>query len=91
MKSPKMTYFEAEDVLHLAIADEPERESMELSPNVTAELNAEGEVIGIEILQATGFLRDSIMESVQARLLHPTREQLLGRSGNRTRRRAKTH
>lgn len=74
MKKPKMTYFESEDVLHLAIAEEPEGGSIELSPNITAELNAEGEVIGIEILQASGFLRDSILESVQAKLLQLTKD-----------------
>jgi hypothetical protein len=38
----KLFYFEDEDVLHLVIADEEEANSIELSPNITAELNAEG-------------------------------------------------
>jgi uncharacterized protein YuzE len=45
-----MAYFEKDDVLHLAISDEPEEGSVEVSPNITAELNAKGELIGIEIL-----------------------------------------
>jgi len=64
-----MTYFEKDDVLHLAISDEPEAGSVELSPNITVELNDKGEMIGIEILGASRFIRDSIMESVQARVL----------------------
>ena len=65
-----MTYFEKEDVLHLAISDEAEVGSVEVSPNITAELNAEGELIGIEILGASNFIRDSVLESVQARVLY---------------------
>ena len=69
MSSTRMVYFEGDDILHLAISDEPEASSVELSPNITVELNAEGEMIGIEILEASCFIRDSIMESVQARIL----------------------
>jgi len=64
-----MEYFEKDDILHLAISDEPEAGSVELSPNITVELNNSGELIGIEILNASTFVRDSIMESVQAKLL----------------------
>ncbi len=65
----KMVYFEKEDVLHLAISDEPEMGSMELGPNITAELNNDGERIGIEILNASAFIRDSVVESLQAKML----------------------
>lgn len=64
-----MMYFEKDDVLHLAISDKPEAGSVELGPNITVELNDQGEMIGIEILEASRFIRDSIMESVQARIL----------------------
>jgi uncharacterized protein YuzE len=64
-----MAYFEKDDVLHLAISDEPEAGSVEVSPNITAELNAKGELIGIEILSASQFIRDSVIDSVQARML----------------------
>lgn len=44
-----------------------------LSLNITAEFNGKSELIGIEVLNATAFvrdsIRDSIMESAQARLL----------------------
>ncbi|NEP39811.1 MAG: DUF2283 domain-containing protein [Okeania sp. SIO2H7] len=69
MNNAKMSYFEKEDILHLSLTDEPEAGSVEISPNVTAELNETGELIGIEIINASAFIRDSILESVQARLL----------------------
>ena len=69
MNKTRMAYFENDDVLHLAISDEPEAGSVEVSPNITAELNAEGELIGIEILSARAFIRDSVLDSVQAKVL----------------------
>ncbi len=69
MNDPKLSYFEKEDILHLAISDEREMSSVEISPNITAELNEEGDLIGIEILGASAFLRDSLLESAQAKLL----------------------
>jgi len=69
MNKTRMAYFEKDDVLHLAISDEPEAGSVEVSPNITAELNAKGELIGIEILNASTFIRDSVLESVQGRML----------------------
>jgi uncharacterized protein YuzE len=53
----------------LAISKEAEASSVELSPNITVELNDKGELIGIEILNASAFLRDSFMESAQAKML----------------------
>ena len=69
MNSPRLAYFEKEDILHLLISEGPERKSVELSPNITAELNEQGELIGVEILEASTYLRDSIVESVQAKML----------------------
>ncbi len=70
MNKTKLAYFEKEDILHLAITDEQESGSVELSPNITAELNQKGELIGIEILNASTFVRDSLLDSVQAKMLH---------------------
>ena len=56
--------------LHLIITEEEEADSVQLSPNVTAELNSKGELIGIEILDASAFVRDSTMETEQAKLLN---------------------
>ena len=71
MKNPQMTYFESEDILHLLISEEEaEADSLELSPNITAELNEKGELIGIEIINANTFVRDAILEGAQAKVLH---------------------
>jgi len=70
MNKPKMTYFNKEDVLHLLISEEQEHNSIELSPDITAELNEKGELIGIEILNASIFIRDSLLESAQAKVLN---------------------
>ena len=45
-KYSQINYFKEEDILHLLISEEPEANSIEISPNVTAELNAVGELIG---------------------------------------------
>ena len=73
MDKTKMVYFKEEDILHIVISDERESDSVELSPNITAELNESGELIGIEILEASSFLRDSILESSQAKILKLTK------------------
>ena len=70
MNRPRLFYFEKEDILHLVISEEKEANSVELSPNITAELNRNGELIGIEVLNASIYLRDFLMETAQARLLN---------------------
>ncbi len=55
MSKPRIRYFEQEDVLHLVIAEGPESGSVELSPDITVELNAKNEIIGVEILNASEF------------------------------------
>lgn len=77
MNKTKMNYFPEQDVIHLVITDEDEVESMELSPNITAELNEKGELIGVEILKASIFLRDFILESTQAKLMQLQRARYL--------------
>lgn len=69
MKKTQMMYFQQDDVLHLMLRPGQEANSVELSPNVTAELDENGDVIGIEILDASAFLRDMILETAQAKLL----------------------
>jgi len=75
MSKMRMMYFEKEDVLHLVVSNEPEAGSVELDPNITVELNKKGEMIGIEILGASHFIRDSVMDSIQARVLRVTELQ----------------
>jgi len=72
MNKARMSYFEKDDILHVAISEGPEASSIEVSPNITAELNEKGELIGIEILKASAYVRDSLLESVQAKVLRLT-------------------
>jgi len=71
-----MTYFDKEDILYLKISGGEESGSIELSPNITVELNDKGEMIGIEILNASDFIRDSILDSVQAKVLQFDKAQI---------------
>ncbi len=48
MNNPKLNYFPDQDVIHLTIT-EANTDSVEISPNITAELNQESELIGVEI------------------------------------------
>ena len=48
---------------------------MELSPNITAELNAQEKLIGIEILQASTFVHDSIMVCFTKLYMHDKLQQ----------------
>jgi uncharacterized protein YuzE len=73
---PQINYFKEEDILHLLISEEPESASVEISPNVTAELNAAGDLIGVEILNASNYMRDFILESVQGKLLNLVRNKV---------------
>ena len=70
VSKPKMNHFEEEDVLHLLISEEAEVGSVEISPNITAELNEDGDLIGVEIINASPYIQDSRMESVQGKLLN---------------------
>jgi uncharacterized protein YuzE len=70
MNKSKMTYFKEEDILHFVISEANESNSVELSPNITAELNENGDLIGIEILEASSFIRDSILESAQDKMMN---------------------
>ena len=65
-----MKYFKDDDIIHINISDGIETNSVELSPNITAEIDENGELIGIEILNASTFVRDSILETAQAKLIN---------------------
>ena len=67
-----MNYFKSDDVIYLTISKGKQAGSVEVSPNITAEVDANGEIIGLEILQASKFLRDAVLDSAQARLLSGT-------------------
>lgn len=69
MDKTRMQYFEKEDVLHLAVSEGHETHCVELGPNITVELDEKNELIGVEILNASTFLRDAVLDSVQAKTL----------------------
>lgn len=69
MTESRMTYFQKEDILYLLISQGKEASSIELSPNITAELNEHGELLGLEILNASAFVRDLLLDTMQAKLL----------------------
>ncbi|MCI0523788.1 MAG: DUF2283 domain-containing protein [Acidobacteria bacterium] len=69
MNKTTIRYFEQEDILHLVISEETESRSLELSPDIIVELNDQNELIGVEILNASKFLRDAVLESIQAKTL----------------------
>ncbi len=65
----EIKYYKEEDIMHVVIAEGPERGSAEISPNITLELDENREIIGIEILEASKYIRDSILETAQAKLM----------------------
>jgi uncharacterized protein YuzE len=75
MNKTTMTYFKKDDIIHLILSEGEEFGSFEIAPNITAELNEKGDLIGIEILRASEFIRDYILESVQAKILKLSLEQ----------------
>jgi uncharacterized protein YuzE len=69
MDNSRMRYFEKEDILHLVVSEGRQARSVELGPNITVELDEQNELIGVEILHASTFLRDAVLDSVQARTM----------------------
>jgi len=66
----EINYYKTEDIMHIVISKCPERGSAEINPNITLELNENREIIGIEILEASKFFRDYILETANAKLMH---------------------
>jgi uncharacterized protein YuzE len=65
----KLSFFPEEDIMHFSISDDAEAASVEITPNITAELNKKGDIVGIEILNASSYIRDIILDSAQVKLL----------------------
>lgn len=67
---PKLKYWEKEDILHFLFGEGDDYVySVEVFPGVTAEVSTEGEVIGLEILDASKFIKGMVFDSVQAKIL----------------------
>ncbi|MBI4024468.1 MAG: DUF2283 domain-containing protein [Verrucomicrobia bacterium] len=65
MKTPpegKLRYYAESDVLHYLIAEGEEFVSREVAPGVTLELDEDGRMIGIEILDAARFMKNFVLE-----------------------------
>jgi uncharacterized protein YuzE len=67
MNKPTIRYFETEDILHLVISEESESRSLELGSDITVELNEQNELIGVEILNASNFLREAVLDVIEER------------------------
>lgn len=65
-----MKYYSKDDVLYVMLRAGEEAKSVEIEPGVTAELNKGGELIGIEILDASAYLRKLIHDRLEPRLRH---------------------
>jgi uncharacterized protein YuzE len=65
-----MKYYPKDDVLYVMLQAGEEAKSVEIEPGVTAELNKGGELIGIEILDASVYLRKLIQDRLEPRLRH---------------------
>ena len=57
MNKPTVSYDSKSDVLYIVAKKGEEEEFVEIAPGVNVELNEQGEVIGIEILNASNFLK----------------------------------
>ena len=66
----EINYYKEEDIIHIVISEGPERGSAEINPNIILELDENREIIGIEILEASKFIRDFILETAQAKLMN---------------------
>jgi uncharacterized protein YuzE len=67
MQDFKVLYDEKEDILYLARKGQ-EEEVVELYPGVNVELDASGELIGIELINASTLLKD-VIKSMEKRML----------------------
>ena len=69
MKSKEsVKYYPENDVLYVLIQAGEEAKSVEIEPGVTAELNKNGKLIGIEILDASKYLRKLVQQRWEPQL-----------------------
>ena len=54
----RMVCFDQEDILHIMAAPGPEARSIELGPDMTLELDDNGQILGVEILNASQYVPD---------------------------------
>lgn len=81
MGRAKFRYFEEEDILHLSISDEHEHNSIEIKNNIFVEINKYHEIIGLEIIDASSFLMDYLVDYIKDDLLQMYKKISLEQSG----------
>lgn len=64
----KLQYYEDSDVLYYLLEEEEEDSFVEVAPGVTVELNEQKEIIGIEILEASKFMKSFVIGNFQKKL-----------------------
>lgn len=60
-----MRHYPKDDLLYVMLQAGEEAKSVEIKPGVTAELNKGGELLGIEILDASVYLRKLIQDRLE--------------------------
>jgi len=65
-----INYDQKSDALYIGIKKGAEEEFVEVSPGVNVELDQKGQVIGIEILNASKVLK-SVVRPLQKQILEP--------------------
>jgi uncharacterized protein YuzE len=66
MPKPRLRYFPDKDILSLWCADGKERASVALRPQVTAEYDAKGALLGIEMLGASPLVHALLLPWLEA-------------------------
>lgn len=67
MKDFKVFYDEKEDILYIA-KEGREEEFVELAPGINVELDDSGELIGVELFNASNLLKD-VIKPMEKRIL----------------------
>ena len=69
-----VNYDSESDILYIVTKKGDEEEFIEIAPGVNVELDAEGRVIGIEILNASEFLKPIVKSLYEASLRNHCKE-----------------
>ncbi len=62
---PQFNYFPDEDIMHILIKKGAEDKAIEITPDITAEYNKEGELIGVEIVNASKAIFNMLVDDLQ--------------------------
>lgn len=68
-----INYDQKSDALYIGVKKGVEEEFIEISPGISVELNKKGQVIGIEILNASRVLKP-VVKPLQKQILEPAIE-----------------